>query len=383
VLKGQKSRHSIHYYVGALGFAGAAGALLNGVNWVSASVALALMAAGLWLGLKLFADHIAVEQKLGLYLASQHQLGEQAAPIWSAHIESSREQMGDAIASLTDRFSGIVEKLNLAVHASELETQAIDDGEKGMVAVFKRSQRELGAVITTQKKAMTSMTSMLEKVQGLNDFIVELELMAADVARIAHQTNLLAVNAAIEAARAGELGRGFAVVAKEVRLLSVQSASAGKRITETVGVISAAIVGTSRMVTESVKQEDRSLLRAEAMIDKVLAEFKSITDALQRSSAVLKQESIGIKSEIGDALVQFQFQDRVSQIMSHVSQNIRQLPEFLKQNHLQFANSGVLHPIDPPALLNVLKENYVMADQHVIHEGRWVEKKNETEITFF
>lgn len=367
----------------ALGIGGAAAVLLNGLSWLSIFAAIGLAVAGVWLGLRLLAKHSALVKAIESYLDSQQQLGEQVAPIWSGHIESSREQMGSAIASLTKRFSGIVEKLNVAVHASDLETQDIQDEEKGIVAVFTRSERELSSVIRTQKKAMFSMTSMLDKVQGLNEFIVELQLMAADVARIAYQTNLLAVNAAIEAARAGESGHGFAVVAKEVRLLSVQSGNAGKRITDTVGVISAAIIETSRMVKASVKQEDLALLKAETMIKQVLAEFEGTARALQRSSVLLKEESIGIKAEISEALVQFQFQDRVSQIMSHLCTNIKQLPAFLQQSRLQYAQSGSLRPLDPMALLDVLKETYVMTDQHAIHTGANVEARNETEISFF
>lgn len=371
-------------YPASLGFLGAIAVVAAGDwTWMTALWAAVPTVAGIGVGWKMTFRNAALVASFDNYLAGQEKFSAEVVPVWTGHIESSREQMETAVAALSERFSGIVDKLDQAVHTSSLETDGLDDGGTGLVAVFARSESELGAVLDSQKTAMSSMLVMLEQVQGLDRFIEELRDMATDVAKIAQQTNLLSLNAAIEAARAGELGRGFAVVAKEFRMLSTQSGDTGKRIAEKVGVINAAIIETCRVVRESVSQEDGTLLTAQDSIGRVLNDFKEITDALMRSSALLKGESIGIKSEIGEALVQLQFQDRVSQIMNHVKDNIGHLPEFMFEHHQQCEKTRELQAPDAQDLLGKLEKTYVMTDQHVIHQGGKVAHRDDTEITFF
>jgi methyl-accepting chemotaxis protein len=372
------------FYPSAIGLAGAAAVLIAGRGgWLDAGLATALVVSGIVIGRILAAEQTLLRQSLETYLVGQQQFGEQVAPIWSGHIETSREQMEIAVSSLSLRFSGIVEQLNAAVHASSMATDPVEARGNGLVAVFAKSERDLGMVVASQKTAMSSVTTMLEKVQELDRFIAELQDMAANVAQIAAQSNLLALNAAIEAARAGEMGRGFAVVAKEFRMLSTQSAETGKRITEKVGVISAAIVSTCNAAEDSTRQEDISLGKSEQTISAVLTELRGVTDVLHRSGELLKEESIGIGEQISDALVQLQFQDRVNQILSHVRDNIEHLPGFLGQHCRQVADNGALAPLDAEALLAELKKNYAMAEQHAVHVGGQAQQAEESDITFF
>ena len=368
----------------ALGAAAALAVLVaGGAHWPDAALALLFAAAGVASGAHLRGRERAHRRAITEHLAAQQQFAEHVAPVWCGHIASSREQMEAAITALTQRFAGIAEKLDTAVHAAAMETQTVDDTEHGLAAVFSRSEHELAAVVATQKDVMAGMLGMLDKVQGLDRFTTELQEMAADVAKIAQQTNLLSLNAAIEAARSGEMGRGFAVVAKEFRMLSEQSAETGRRIADKVGVISQAIVDTSQVVRDSVRQDDGSKTAAEASIGRVLADLRGLTDALQRSSTLLKDESIGIKSEVSQALVQLQFQDRVSQIMSHVHDNIQRLPAHVRHSAQGHAQGGEWQALDAQPLLAELKQTYVMADQHRVHAGGKAVAKTDTEITFF
>lgn len=313
------------------------------------------------------------------YLASRRQFGEQVAGVWASHIDASRTQMETAVVALVERFSNIVMKLEQALAASG----AARNHEGGsVVEVFAASEKELRSLLDMLAGAAASKQQMLQKIEGLQQITEQLQKMAADVASIAWQTNLLALNAAIEAARAGEAGRGFAVVATEVRMLSNRSADAGRHIAQQVSQISAAIGTTCQAAGESIREETRAAQASEAMIGKVLSSFRGVTDALVQSSDLLQRESAGIQSEVGDALVQLQFQDRVSQILSHVQQNIARLPSYLDEHARQAG--GSLPPLDARALLAELESTYAMAEERALHQNNALPAPRQAEeITFF
>jgi methyl-accepting chemotaxis protein len=101
----------------------------------------------------------------------------------------------------------------------------------------------------------------------------------------------------------------------------------------------------------------------------VLDRFRGVTQAMEASTAELKQESAGIQVEIVEALVQLQFQDRVSQRMTHVRHNIERLPDLLSESRRSFAISGALAPVDAKVLLDELEGSYAMADERATHAG--------------
>jgi methyl-accepting chemotaxis protein len=311
------------------------------------------------------------------YLASRRAFGADVADVWTSHIDASRDQMEAAVVALVERFSGIVTRLGQALEASG----SARNGD-GIVEAFAASEQELRSLLDMLAGAAASKQQMLRKIEGLQEVTAHLQKMAADVASIAWQTNLLALNAAIEAARAGEAGRGFAVVATEVRMLSNRSADAGRHIAEQVGRISAAIDATCRAAGESMRDEERAVQASEHKIGNVLGSLRGVTDALVQSSDLLQRESTGIQAEVAEALVQLQFQDRVSQILAHVRQNIARLPGWLDEQAQDAGGSPP--PLDARSLLAELESTYAMAEERQLHKSdRKPAPQQAEEITFF
>lgn len=379
-------------YPPILGLAGGiAGLVLSGGIWPAWITAAVLLAGALGASWQMARGLRQSRQAIQEYMEGRQRFGEAMAPVWTGQIETSRQQMENAISELSQRFSGIVDKLDNAVRTTSATTSSIDNQDSGLLAVFAKSERELGAVVATMESAMSSKTEMLSKVQDLNQFTKELQQMATDVASIAWQTNLLAINAAIEAAHAGENGRGFSVLAQEVRKLSALSGDTGKRITEKVALINAAIVETRETAEASNLAESRSLADSQDTITSVLNQLRGVTDSLVASTDLLKDESMDIKAEISEALVQLQFQDRVSQIMSHVKHNIERLPAVLDDNRQQFEQAGALKPLDSAGLLAELEQTYAMKEERALHRQRHdshqstepAPSQDDVEITFF
>ncbi|MDB1110377.1 methyl-accepting chemotaxis protein [Pseudomonas extremaustralis] len=304
-----------------------------------------------------------------------------AMPIWAKQVESSRQQTEEAIVSLANRFTGISARLQETVQASqhaagELDGQAAD----GALKVLARSDSELSQVIDSLKATQTSRDQTLVQVRSLTAYTGELRTMAADVAAIAAQTNLLALNAAIEAARAGEAGRGFAVVADAVRSLSSKSSETGQQMSAKVDIINNAITQLVQAASNSADQDSNSVAASENSIQTVLERFQNITGRLAESADLLKQESYGIRDEMTEVLVNLQFQDRVSQILSHVRDNMHALHDHLLQAR-QAPDQAVT--VDARQWLAQMEATYATEEQRRTHHGEAAVQQNSQDITFF
>lgn len=349
--------------------------LLAGVWWQGLLAAAVLL---LWLWLLMASpalSQVEVEPQVSVQALTQVQgnltalreLLDAVLPLWMRHIDLVNGQTSSAAGGLTDKFISMSQQINQA-----LDLGSSEEGG-GVFDVLRSAQVELPQAVKALDDTQGERQRFLVEIRELSRFVTELHGMAEDVAKIASQTNLLALNAAIEAARAGEAGRGFSVVADEVRKLSSMSGETGTQITEKVQVMGRSMESMVARAEQMDSSSRESIEAAERIVGKVLSELGDGVAQLEQRLQMLQGNSREVEQTVNAVLVDLQFQDRVSQIISHVSEDMQRLRDSLGE------------PVVPASRdwLRRLESSYTTLEQQRVHSGQRAASVEQSSVTFF
>jgi len=309
----------------------------------------------------------------GASLGAAAPLVGEVLPVWRRHLDSARSHSEEAVGGILSSFGSIAHRLDHAIRLTQ--DNQVGMGNGSVDDLVRRNDDALQEMLKPMRTALAARNHAYSKLDGLADAMSDLRQSAIQIKQLARRTNMVALNASVEASRAGERGAGFAVVAQEVRQLATQSADAANRMMSRTHAIDLELQSLRNEAATHDSSDEALRDQAERSARAVISGLLNSLGELNRSSRELKDAGAAVQDEYERVLMSFQAQDRLSQMLNCVSDDIVRLAEWVREGKdLSSAQAG--------EWLARLDASYTMEEQRSEHHGNTTIQR-ETTVEFF
>jgi methyl-accepting chemotaxis protein len=214
--------------------------------------------------------------------------------------------IAEAVSQMAE---GVSQQSRFATEVNELAVSSIDKMNRTsrLSVETVETSKQLSSTVDDNLSQVEQMNGEFENIQlsteetystvmKLQDEMQMINALLEDITKIAHKTNLLALNASIEAARAGEHGRGFVVVAEEVKKLAEQTQQTAVNIVDIINDINLSTDNTLRLVTK----EKEFIMDGRHMMSEVVAAFFEMQKGFDKLKSEISEEDSYMKKVAAD-----------------------------------------------------------------------------------
>lgn len=297
----------------------------------------------------------------------------QVVPVWSRQVALTRDAANEGLSQMLELFSQMAPALDALATGMDTLAPSIEPGAIGHAVSVQAGA--LDALTAASRRAFEQRDAIAAQLGRCAEAMEELRQIGKTARETARHTRMVALNATIEANRDTSGDGGAKSVAAETRMLADRMAQAGDRIDKLAARLAPELSAARRSAMLQEVPADELRVEIGMLARDALAALLGSSGLSLHGSAALRQATEQLREQLDAVYVHFQFGDRVSQMLTAVSDDMR------KFAHWTWSHPNAT-PLDATEWLAALETSYTMEEQRSQHHGN-VHIDRGSEVEFF
>jgi methyl-accepting chemotaxis protein len=261
-----------------------------------------------------------VEGELARYLPHFSQMSEQ--------LKQTSSQIESSVVDVCSSFQGIAQraKETVARTLGFLSQQGeLSSNTRSFEGLIDNCSSTLVKILNVTEEAGEVSRRAIERIQQMDKASQLISAALVRLEQIAIGNKVLALNARIEAARAGRYGAGFGVVAKEVISQTERSQKVNAQVSGLIANLRALAGSTLEDLRQMNDKDRKRVEQCKCEVDESLRDLQGAHGEMKTMLTEITEEGALLANDIGAAVRGLQFQDRTSQQIAHVVEDLETL----------------------------------------------------------
>jgi methyl-accepting chemotaxis protein len=298
----------------------------------------------------------------------------QVVPVWQRQLLATCDTADQGLSALLEAFNGFSGALDEL--ARQFGSASVGATPGAIDLALQSEAPALAALLSPSQRAFAQRDAAVAELTHCVEALAQLQPLVKQAREVARHTRLVAFNAAIEAQRSGAgQGGGTQAVANEIRMLAARMADTAEQADRAVTALHGRIKAHAMPAEIGDTSADELKLETELRAREALTAMLAALGTSLQGTASVQQASGELRRQIDEAYVQFQFGDRLSQMMAILANDMQQLVRWVAA-HPSATQS------DAAEWLLALENSYTMDEQRSQHHGN-VSIDRASEVEFF